>query len=233
VLGTFGGLLRSMPRSGEWMNAVKQAFGYALVAAALYFVGKSRLVPDVWFAVLVGASMLTASVFVGAFDALDAASAASERLRKALGLLLLAGAVGVLMGPLARVTGRFVDSAPSGAADRLPAIDWLSSEADALAVARAQDRPVLLDFWAEWCAECVRMSKTTFVDPRVVAEAARFASAKIDFDALTAQERARLSDEYGVVGLPFVVIIDTSGRRRSRAAYVGPDEMLDLLRATD
>ena len=55
VLGTFTGLLKSMPRSGAWMESVKRLLGYGLFGVALYFVGQSRILPQSWFYVAVAA----------------------------------------------------------------------------------------------------------------------------------------------------------------------------------
>ncbi len=96
VLGTFTGLAQSLPKSGEWLNTVKRAFGLALLGVALYYVGKSRLVPEHYFRLSEAAFLLVAGVFVGAFDLLTARSGWWQRTRKAVGLLLVARAVAAL-----------------------------------------------------------------------------------------------------------------------------------------
>jgi len=225
VLGTFTGLARALPKSGRWMNAVKGAFGLALLGAALYFLHKSRLVPQFWFGMLLGASLLVAGVFVGAFDTLSAADGAWPRLRKAVGLLFVIGAAGVFIQPV-------LERMPRGGAAEPAAIRWLESEGAALAAAEAQGKPVLLDFWAEWCAPCRRMFVTTYADPRVVAEAERFVMARIDTEALSEEEQVRIGRRYGVRGVPTAVLLGTDGSARSEAGYIGADRMLSLMRAT-
>jgi thiol:disulfide interchange protein DsbD len=218
----------SLPKSGAWMEAVKSTFGVALLAAALVF--------------LKNAFPASRALFSAAPAAALAAGGAA-----ALGVLL--GALnGGFGGHLGRSAAKAVGVAllvasivyGAGAADarerKLAAerFRWGTDEAAALAVAKAEGRPVILDFWAEWCVACKELDRTAWADPRVREEAARFVAVKVDgtdgtpaFDALTAK--------YGIVGMPTVLFIDSRGREvplRVTSAVSG-DEMLDALRKVD
>ena len=105
---------------------------------------------------------------------------------------------------------------------------WLhQDEPAALAQARAQGRPVIIDFWAEWCTACKELDKTAWADPRVQAAAGRFVTVKVDGTDDTDAFQT-VFDKYAVVGMPTVVFIDSAGREVPERVIgaVDADEML-------
>jgi thiol:disulfide interchange protein DsbD len=218
----------SLPKSGPWMDGVKSAFGVALLAAAGVFLkgalpGAKPLFSAAPEAAFVAGGAAALGVLLGALHgAFD--GAATRTFAKAAGVTLLVAAI---------VYG-------AGAADArerrrsAEAFTWARDEAGALARAKTEGKPVILDFWAEWCVACKELDRTAWSDPRVREEAARFLAVKVDgtddtpaFQALTAK--------YGIVGMPTVLFIDSRGREvplRVTAA-ISAEEMLGALRAVD
>jgi thioredoxin:protein disulfide reductase len=106
-VGTFPALLSTMPRSGGWMETVRNAMGLLLVAMAFFFVRPGLVLPEKIFLPLVGAASVILAVFLGAFDPMSAASTWWDRTRKAMGLisfllgsLILIGALWVAGSPI-------------------------------------------------------------------------------------------------------------------------------------
>lgn len=88
--------------------------------------------------------------------------------------------------------------------DRLPNHPLLR---DALARAREQHKPIVIDFYAEWCEPCKRMLRETFPDPQVRPLLEQCILLKIDTD-----EHAQLAQQMGVVGLPDIRLLLPDGR---------------------
>jgi thioredoxin-like negative regulator of GroEL len=77
---------------------------------------------------------------------------------------------------------------------------------DAFDKARRAKRPIVVDFWADWCAPCLQLKKVTFVDPKVAKLLARVEMVFVDLDKFPA-----LGKSYGVESVPDVFLIDRDG----------------------
>lgn len=223
-----GAFSLSLPKSGPWMETVKSVFGAALLAAAAIYLkdllpGLRPIFSAAPVAALVAAGVAAAGVLLGALD-LSFHGTPSQRSLKALGITLLVVAAAYASGA-------------AGARERAAAskgFAWLPSEAEAVALAKASGRPVIIDFWAEWCTACKELDRIAWADPRVQAEASRFVAVKADGTEST-DEFLALADKYGVVGMPTVIFIDGKGREvRDRViGAIDADEMLKRLRSVD
>jgi thiol:disulfide interchange protein DsbD len=216
----------SLPKSGAWMETVKSVFGVSLLAMAGIYLkdllpGLRPLFSAAPQAALVAALVAGAGVLLGALHH-SFHGTPNERSLKALGLTLLVGAV-------------IYGAGAAGARERAQAasgFSWRHDEPAALAEARSAGRPVIVDFWAEWCVACKELDKLAWADPRVRAEAARFVPVKVDGTESTDAIMA-IQDRYRVQGMPTVVFIDSSGREVDDRIIgaVDAEEMLQRLRA--
>jgi thiol:disulfide interchange protein DsbD len=93
------------------------------------------------------------------------------------------------------------------------------------------ERPLLIDFAAEWCIPCREMDDTTYVHPDVVREADRFHMVKADITE-ESEVTSKVVEQYAVKGVPTVILFSPAGEETHRmVGYVGPDEMLTAMRA--
>jgi thiol:disulfide interchange protein DsbD len=219
----------SLPKSGPWMDTVKSVFGVALLAAAGVFLKDALPALQPVFlasrtAALAAAGLAGAGVLLGAFSG-SFHGPALHRLAKGAGVALVVGGIVYASGAA---------SARSRALGEHVAWRFHQDELAAIAEARAQGKPVIIDFWADWCAACKELDRNVWTDPRVQAEAGRFVAVKLDgtdgSDAFNA-----LAERFGVVGLPTVVLLDARGREAPDRVLgaVGAPEMISRLRAAD
>ncbi len=211
ALAMAAGSLRHLPRSGEWLVWTERVFGCVLLSLAAYYLAtllppplKSWLLP-----VVVGLS----GVYLGFVER------AGRRIRY---FPLVKSAVGV--GMIAVAVWLALPAATT------QAITWERYEQWSSAGGANGEKPLLLDFAAEWCIPCREMDHTTYVHPDVVREADRFHMVKADITAEN-ESTAALVEKYAVKGVPTVILFSPRGDEAHRmVGYVGPDELLAAMR---
>ncbi|WP_290676073.1 protein-disulfide reductase DsbD [Aquabacterium sp.] len=100
----------------------------------------------------------------------------------------------------------------------------------ALALAKAQGKPVMLDFYADWCTSCLEMERETFSDPQVQAHLKGAVVLQADVTVNTADDRALLQ-RFKLFGPPGIIFFDAQGQERTAAQVVGFQKPQDFLRS--
>jgi thiol:disulfide interchange protein DsbD len=226
VVGASAGHL--LPKAGAWMDAVKVVFGGMFLAVAIWMLG--RILPGpvtlgLWAALafLSGWWLVT----LGGRGARGGAVTARRGLGALLilyGVLMLVGALAGRSNPLQPLAGIGGSGIGEGR-EQERALDFvrIKTVADlerAVADASAAGRPVMLDFYADWCVSCKEMEHLTFTDPGVQTELARAVLLQADVTANDAEDQALLQ-RFGILGPPTIVFFDVSGRELPDYRVVG------------
>lgn len=216
AVGTFSAAL---PKSGEWLTRFKQGMGLVVLGFAAWNV---RLVVPDW----ANFAMWTVVMLAGAavFGAFEPAEGLVGQLRKGLALLMLA--LALLLGVRTVETYLKVDLLPKGGAAAVADehIGWMEQDLEgALAKAKAEHKLVLVDIYADWCAQCKELDEKTWPDAAVKQWMATNAvPIRID----TYAKRKDLAQKLQVAGYPSVILLDAEGRELRRyMGFQGPAAM--------
>jgi thiol-disulfide isomerase/thioredoxin len=104
-----------------------------------------------------------------------------------------------------------------------PSIRWEKSFEDAMKKARKAGKPVIVDFWADWCAWCHRLDRSTYADPFVAERAQDFVAVKVDTEG--SRREMDVAMKYEVTSLPTIVFLSPQGHQIARVnGFQGPGQ---------
>jgi len=210
-----------LPRAGAWMEGVRRFFGVLLLGVAIWIL--APVVPPMLQMLAWSALAVVSAMFLRALDALPVHATGWARLFKGVGIMLLVAGIALLVGalagsrdPLRPLAGL---TASTGATSPLP---WtrVSSTAELDDKLRQPGRPVMLDFYADWCVSCKEMESFTFSDERVRAQLGTLLLLQADVTRGNEADRALLK-RFSLFGPPGIIFFDAQGREIKGLRVIG------------
>jgi thiol:disulfide interchange protein DsbD len=222
AVGASAGAL--MPKAGPWMETVKKFFGVMLLAVAIYLV--SPLLPIAVHMLAWAALLAITGIYLKAIDPLPPTARSFDRFAKGIGVLVLVTGLAFLVGALAG--SRDVLQPLSGLRGGAPAANEApiafqrvasSAELDRV-VESAGGKPVMLDFYADWCVSCKEMERYTFTDSRVRERLSDMIKVQADVTASSPDHHALLQ-RFKLFGPPGIIFFGRDGRELTGARVIG------------
>jgi thiol:disulfide interchange protein DsbD len=228
-VGVAGG--RFLPHAGAWMTTVKALFGVLFLGVAVWML--ERILPGSLTLALWALLVIVGGYYFGGFGRSGPGTEAGRLVTRGLGLaaivwgtIMMIGAAAGGHDPLQPLRGASLpglggQAGPEGFA-ALPFRNIASAEEldRELAAAQAAGKPVMLDFYADWCVSCKEMEKYTFSVPEVQEDLAGFVLLKADVTANSEADQA-LFRRFGVYGPPTTAFFGTEGRECRPFRLVG------------
>ncbi len=212
-----------LPRSGAWMEHIKHFFGVLLVAVALWML--QSVLPGAVSMLLWGALLLVSAVYLRVFDTLHTGARGWAKFFKGVGVVL--AVLGVLQLVGAASGGRdpwqpLRHLATTGSVQAATGVHFqrVGSVAELERVVATAGRPVMLDFYADWCVSCKEMEAFTFSDPRVQAALSGALLLQADVTRNSPEDRALLR-RFRLFGPPGIVFFDARGRELEGVRVIG------------
>ncbi len=231
LVGLSAGAL--LPKAGGWMDAVKRFFGVLLLAVAIWLI--QPLLPA-WGSMLLWAALLIPyGVHLGA---LDHTPIGWPRLWKSFGVIILTAGMAFVIGVMGgsrdilQPLAVFAGGGPGATAGTHLQFKRVKSiaELDA-AITQSAGKPVMLDFYADWCVSCKEMENITFADPRVQTALQGVVLLQADVTANSADDKALLK-RFGLFGPPGILFFDRNGAQNTFKVigYEKPETFLESLK---
>lgn len=217
LIGTSAGKL--LPKTGHWMNVVKGFLGVMLLAVAIYLM--DRILPAVLTMGLWASLLIFSAIYIGA---LNKAGTHQEKFRQGLGIILLVYGLLILVGASLGHKNPLKPLAPLGKCyaqtKKSPIVVLKTINEVQEALTNAKGKPVMLDFYADWCASCKVIAATTLKNHQVKNALSNVVVLKVDLTANNAETRALLHF-FDVVAPPTFLFFNAAGEEIKKLRLVG------------
>lgn len=212
LVAVFGNKL--LPKAGGWMDRVKTLFGFVLLAAPIFLL--ERILPEMW------STALWSALGIAAFGWLYHVKNSLEFggwKQSAVGIIAV---LGLFASAQPALNYWFADSTQQAQTSEVSFIKIRNVEElqQQLTLAKQAKKPVMLDFYADWCVACKEFEKYTFHDPAVAAQLKQFVLLQADVTRNQAQDIELLQAQQ-VLGLPTIDFWDAQGNPVSNARLTG------------
>ncbi len=204
-LAMFSSSITKLPRSGEWMEGVKIIFGLMMIGLALYTA--QPLMSVELYELIFPIFLVLSGAYLILIDRKAINAPTYTRIKYFIAIAVIVwGSMNLHFGEQTPVgTGKY---------------EWQMLQTQTLidgSIAKSTDKPTVIDFYADWCAQCKELDKYTYIDPKVIELSKKFNNIKVD---LTKGDK-EIEGKFKIQGLPVVAFIDKNGKEMEDLRITG------------
>jgi thiol:disulfide interchange protein DsbD len=220
LIGAFSGSLNSLPKAGDWMNRIKEFYGFLLLGAAIYFA--KPLVSIFWAELATSALLAAFAAFLGLFKPLTENTSLGSRVSKAFAVVVISVACAYAISATTRLgcltMPQMINSGSSISASNK--LYWHTDLDKAKETARKENRPVFIDFRADWCTICRELETNFFPTPEITMLLEKMVPVKIDATDPD-EQTTKILDDFQIPGLPTLILLDKNGEEIKELRMIG------------
>jgi thiol:disulfide interchange protein DsbD len=224
LLGASAGKL--LPKAGGWLNSTKAVFGVVMLAVAVWML--SRILPAAVTMLLSAMLLIIPAIYLSAIDPLPTPASGWRKLWKGIGIMMLVFGILQLIGLSAgnnNLLQPLQGLAFSGQAQTKQGLDFqrvrtVAELDEKIRQAAANGRPVMLDFYADWCVSCKELEAYTFADPQVQRHLADFVLLQADVTENNEEDKALLK-RFDLIGPPGIIFFAADGLEKAASRVIG------------
>ncbi|MDR4518495.1 MAG: protein-disulfide reductase DsbD [Nitrosomonas sp.] len=246
LLGASAGAL--LPKTGPWMESVKQFFGVLLLAVAIWII--SPVINEVMHMLLWATLLIISAIYLHAIDPLPPRASGLSKFLKGVGVMALLVGVALLIGVLsgsrdvlqplskfniASSASGYGDNAAYNSNGHIPfqRVKSIAELDEYILQAKNNNQYVMVDFYADWCISCKEMERFTLSDAKVQTKLKDVVLLQVDVTHGTADDAALLK-RFNLFGPPGILFIDRQGNEIPDIRVIGflnKDDFLTVLNA--
>lgn len=215
-----------MPKPGGWMDSVSKIFGIVMLAIAVWMLDRvldASIVMFLWSALFIGAA-----IYLNIYKHI---------LAQTLTVLIFLYGVSLFFGTLSGATNplkpfeKFTNASGLAVKSQGLKFSYIKNIKELDLAIAASSKPVMLDFYADWCVSCKELEAITFKDAEVIKKLEGFTLLKADVTDNNDEHKA-LQSKYGIVGPPGLIFWDTTNKEVKASKIVGyknPKDFLEIV----
>ncbi len=219
-----------LPRAGLWMVYIKKTFGVILLALALWIIHPVLSLKIILF--LWGSLFIVISVFLKALDSLPLNANTFARVLKGIGVILFLTGVFLLIGsfsnakdPLNPLENIFNQSAKI---KKEILFQKIKTQEELNHILKTSEKPIFLDFYADWCVVCKEMERETFQNELVFNKMKSFQLLQIDVTQ-NSNEDKQLLKRFQLFGPPAIILFKNGEEKNRVIGFKKAQDFLKIL----
>ncbi len=215
-LGVFSNLLSKLPKSGMWLVWVERLFGILLLGTAFYFFTLAFFSKYIFW--VVPMTLVLGGLYLGFVNKNGNEIRLFQRSKWIVGIIAL-----VLGGTL------IVQEL-----NKPQSLDWEPYSGATFSIYKEKGEPIMVDFFADWCAPCHEMDRYTFSNQEVIRKLEPFKKLRVDVTLVDSPSSKESLSRFNVTGVPTLIFYNSKGEEVSEARTIGflpPDPFLEKIKS--